>query len=374
VALFFLGPLRKGQREHVLELIVLNPGPRKRRSPKKKKRKVRRRATSRTKKTSTKKKRRKTAKKKKRKPVARKKTRTRRKRTTRKKARRKPRRRKAPRRKARKRRNPRRRKAPRRRARARKRPVRRRRRRRNAPKRRRTASRRRRPVRRRRRSTRRRRNPARGMGLRGLTRQIRNVFTVKTLTNVSQTLLGAGLSIAIPPMAAKAIRQPWITRGYAGVVSTAVAAVIASAGASALGFRGAAPRILAGGLLVAGSQGLRMILPPAWKRWIPQIGGSSGYGGYTRPATRFPGVSGAMGQVLTSDQLVAGEGRARQLGDWFSMDGVGAGYGPMGQAYNVPRASIAGGGMGDYMYFAQTPSVAAPIGIPAFSPSPKETF
>lgn len=207
-------------------------------------------------------------------------------------------------------------------------------------------------------------------GIRGITRQIKNVLTVKTAIGVTQTLLGMAIAPMIATQVAKITKQRWLTTGYMSYLSIAASAVVASAGATALGFRGAAPKILAGGLAVAGSQLLRQILPAQFKRWIPKIGnGASGGGSGVRS---FPSGTAGMGSYMSADQLVSGEGRARAhegLGDWLTL---GAGYSPMGQAYTVPRASIAG--MGDWMTFKQYPAAPAPIGIPAFSPSTEESF
>lgn len=215
-----------------------------------------------------------------------------------------------------------------------------------------------------RRRRRRRSNPSIKSGLKGL-------LSMNTLKLAGEGVVGFGGALSLPAVAANLTGYQMLNRGYVGVVSSGVSAVLIEALARALGAkRESAVRIRNAGLAAAGVKLVIQLLPAHLARKLvplSELRSAPSPAAVAAAQAKAAGGTSGMGRLMSPQQLMAGEARAQHMqgmGDYMQLNG------------HVPARAIANGpgGVGAYLQFGQSGQVPQLAASTSFVPQSDERF
>lgn len=133
---------------------------------------------------------------------------------------------------------------------------------------------------------------------------LKGLLTKETLKNTALGVAGFGAALALPRVATGMGLPAKYTRGWFGVLATAVSAVMAGAATSALGFKKESKPVLAGGLTAAGVRAALLLIPSSQVDKVLPVGE---LGTARSISTTSAPASSGVSAYLTSDQIRSSE-------------------------------------------------------------------
>lgn len=191
----------------------------------------------------------------------------------------------------------------------------------------------------------RRLNAGRGMG--AVTSRLRSLTNVNNLKSAAVRLVGFGVGLSLPAIAAEKLGYPQLNQGALSVVSSAVGGALAASVASMVpGGAGLAQDLFEGAVLSAVAKAALLVLPPEYSsKLLPlsELGAAPALPVRAAPAAR--GRVNGMGVLMTPQQMLTSETLAnRGVGDYMQlgMRGLGQPVSPraIGEYLQVNTAGL----------------------------------